>query len=59
MPYYLDKALQYYQDKSADTNYYYTLYYNSKGDTLKALSYLGKGIEDFLVGYYKRRNFNE
>ena len=59
MPYYLDKALRYYQDKSADTKYYYALYHSSKGDTLNALNFLDKGIEDFLAGYYKRRNYNE
>ena len=60
MPYYLDKVLHYYQDKSADTKYYFALYHSSKGDTLKALNHLEKGIEDFLAGYYKRRpNYNE
>ena len=59
MPYYLDKALYYYQDKSADTKYYYALYHKNNGDSIKAMSYLDSGIEDFLGGYYKRRNFNE
>ena len=59
MPYYLDKALRYYQDKSADTKYYYALYHKHNGDSIKALSYLDRGIEDFLGGYYKRRNYNE
>ena len=59
MPYYLDKALRYYQDKSADSKYYYALYHKSNGDSLKALNYLDGGIEDFLGGNYKRRNYNE
>ena len=59
MPHYLEKAQRYYLDKSADTKYYYALYHARKGDTLKALSYLDKGIEDFLGGNYKRRNYNE
>lgn len=59
MPYYLDKALHYYQDKSADTKYYYALYHKNNGDSIKAMSYLESGIEDFLGGYYKRRNFNK
>lgn len=59
MPYYLDKALNYYQDKSADSKYYYALYHKSNGDSLKALNYLDGGIEDFLGGNYKRRNYNE
>ena len=59
MPHYLEKAQHYYLDKSADTKYYYALYHARKGDTLKALSYLDKGIEDFLGGNYKRRNYNE
>lgn len=50
MPHYLEKAQRYYLDKSADTKYYYALYHTRKGDTLKALSYLDKGIEDFLGG---------
>ena len=58
MPYYLDKALRYYQDKSADTKYYYALYHKHYGDSIKVLSYLDRGIEDFLGGYYKRRNYN-
>ena len=60
MPYYLDKALRYYQDKSADTKYYYALYHKSKGDTLKALTHLKNGVNDFYAGYFKRRpNYNE
>lgn len=50
MPHHLEKAQHYYLDKSADTKYSYTLYHARKGDTLKALSYLDKGIEDFLGG---------
>ena len=50
MPHYLEKAQHYYLDKSADTKYYYALYHARKGYTLKALSYLDKGIEDFLGG---------
>ena len=59
MPYYLNKALHYYQDKSADTKYYYALYHKGKGDFFKALTFIDKGIEDFLGGNYKRRNYNE
>ena len=59
MPYYLDKALHYYQDQSADAKYYYALYHSSKEDKSKALIWVDKAIKDYLNGYYKRKQFNE
>ena len=60
MPYYLDKALHYYQNKSADAKYYYALYYKSKKDKQKALEFVDKGFQDFYDGYFKKRsNYNE
>ncbi len=60
MPYFLDKALVYYQDKSADSKYYFALYHKEKGETEKALDWVSKGIQDFYTGYFKKRfNYNE
>lgn len=59
MPYYLDKALYYYQDKNADTKFYYALYEQGKGNKEKALEWIDLGIEDFYKGHSKKRPFNE
>ena len=59
MPTELDRALQYYQNKSADTKYYYALYEQEHGNTKKALEWIKAGIEDFYLGNSKKRNYNE
>jgi tetratricopeptide (TPR) repeat protein len=59
MPTELDRALQYYQNKSADTKYYYALYEQEQGNTKKALEWVKAGIEDFYLGNSKKRNHNE
>ena len=59
MPTELDRALQYYQNKSADTKYYYALYEQEQGNTKKALEWVKAGIKDFYLGNSKKRNYNE
>ncbi|MDC1460460.1 hypothetical protein N8345_01140 [Flavobacteriaceae bacterium] len=59
MPTELDRALQNYQNKSADTKYYYALYEQEQGNTKKALEWVKAGIEDFYLGNSKKRNYNE
>ncbi|PTM01408.1 MAG: hypothetical protein DA394_04320 [Candidatus Arcticimaribacter sp.] len=59
MPAELDRALQYYQNKSADTKYYYALYEQEQGNTKKALEWVKAGIEDFYLGNSKKRGYNE
>ena len=55
----LDKALGAYQDKSADSKYYYALLKQEKGQHDKALVWIDAAIEDFLSGNCKRRSYNE
>lgn len=55
----LDKALEAYQDKNADSKYYYALLKQEKGQHDKALVWIDAAIEDFLSGNYKRRSYNE
>lgn len=59
MPYELDRALEHYQNKSADTKYYYALYEQKQGNTKKALKWVEDGIEDFYSGNSKTRSYNE
>jgi len=55
----LDKALHHYQEKSADTKYYYALLEQEKGNHDRALIWVGAAIEDFLQGNSKKRPYNE
>ena len=55
MPTELDRALQYYQNKSADTKYYYALYKQEQGNTKKALEWVKASIEDFYLGNSKKK----
>ena len=55
----LDKALYYYQDKTADTKYYYARYMQAVGETKAALEWIDHAIDDFLEGQYKKRPYNE
>ena len=59
VPALLNKALQYYDNKSADTKYYWALYEQSQGDREKALEWVHKAIEDFKLGHSKERPYNE
>ena len=59
MPPELDRALKHYQNKSADTKYYYALYEQKQGNTQKALEWVKAGIEDFYLGNSKKRGYNE
>jgi CRISPR/Cas system CSM-associated protein Csm3 (group 7 of RAMP superfamily) len=59
MPAELDRALQYYQNKSADTRYYYALYEQEQSNTEKALEWVKVGIEDFYLGNSKKRGYVE
>jgi len=59
MPTELDRALQYYQNKSADTKYYYALYEQEQGNTKKALEWVKAGVEDFYLGNSKKRGYVE
>jgi len=59
MPHYLDKALYYYQDKNADSKYYYALYQQAKGNSQEALEWVDKGIKDFFNGHSKERPYIE
>ena len=58
MPAELDQALQYYQNKLADTKYYYALYEQEQGNTKKALEWVKASIEDFYLGNSKKRGYN-